>query len=83
MAVVSGSGAAEAEPVWAVITWRIAATDSASEVGSTRMILPIALPTGSAASAAPGRPSSTAITRPSASAADSISGGSRVPRPSR
>ena len=45
------------------------------------MILPTAWPTGSVGSCA--RPSSTAITSPSASGAVNISGASRTPRPIR
>jgi hypothetical protein len=49
--------------------------------GSTRTILASAVPTRSAGSAALGWPSSTAITRPAASAAVNVSGGSRSPGP--
>ena len=51
--------------------------------GRARMILPSALPTGSVGSPAAWSPSSTAITRPSASAVVNIRGGSRCPRPTR
>ena len=51
--------------------------------GSTRMILPSALPTASSVSVVACGPSTSAITRPRASGAVNISGGSRRPRPTR
>ena len=62
---------------------RTASAWAATGSGSARTILPSALPTGSVGSPASWWPSSTAITRPRASVALNISGGSRRPRPTR
>jgi hypothetical protein len=58
-------------------------TCSATVVGSARTTLPSAAPTGSVSSPASWWPSSTAMTRPSASVALNITGGGRTPLPSR
>ncbi len=73
-APLSGTGAA---------VRRTASACSATGAGRTRTILPSADPTGLSASAAAWWPSSTAITRPRASAGLNISGGTRSPRPIR
>lgn len=57
--------------------------DPPDAVDAARTILPWALPTGSVGSLTWWWPSSTAITRPRASAAVRLSGGRRRPRPTR
>ena len=76
---ISTSGTTTCQP--RAGTRRTASAGRASGSGSARTILPRACPTGSSSPA--GWPSSTAITRPSASVGVNISGGSRSPRPTR
>jgi hypothetical protein len=80
-AVASGSGRAAARSGAGAVARRTASAWAATGSGSARTILPSALPTGLAGSLASWWPSSTAMTRPSASVALNISGGSRRPRP--
>ncbi len=81
--MVAGSGRAADRSGTGAAVRRTASAWAATGAGSTRTILPSAEPTGSSASAAAWWPSSTAITRPSASVWLNISGGTRSPRPSR
>jgi hypothetical protein len=78
-----GSGRAEYRSGAADACSRSAAACRPTLSGSARMTLPRAEPTRSSTSAAAGWPSSTAMTRPSASASVKTTGGSLVPRPSR
>ncbi len=78
-----GSGRTAARSGAAAVVLRSASAWAATGSGSARMILPSALPTGSVGSLAAWWPSSTAITRPRASVALNVRGGSRSPRPSR
>ena len=77
--VTSTSGTTTCQP--RAGTRRTASAGRARGSGRARTILPRAWPTGSSSPA--GWPSSTAITRPSASVGVNISGGSRSPRPIR
>lgn len=78
-----GSGRAEYRSGAADACSRSAAACRPTLSGSARMTLPRAEPTRSSTSAAAGWPSSTAMTRPSASCSVKTTGGSLVPRPSR
>ena len=79
--VSSGLTRAASSVSWAGAASLIERTSVDTRGGSTRMILASAAPTRSAGSAAGRCASSTAITRPDASAAVNVSGGSRIPCP--
>ncbi len=78
VAVVSGSGTATRWRRRALPRSTVSAA-APTRSGSTRMILPSALPTASSVSVVACGPSTSAITRPRASGAVNISGGSRRP----
>ena len=65
------------------VVCRTACTGPATAAGNDRTILPSAVPTGCSGSSASWCPSSTAMTSANASAAVSIRGGGRSPRPIR